>query len=483
MTEATFVFASASDRVLEVVSLLDALPRLGRGALEHFRLGWSTAAGHCVCVAHFPSRVPEATRARLEFWAWRVGGSVRFDGGGTATAPRPRAAQAALRSCDVVADEIAPGMMFGAVRRVLGRLLGPNPDLVRGRLVMKIPLGTPAAAGVEFHAKALRVFIPTPKAPPVGETINVEFTSREGESLAAEGVVTGLREAGEEGPGTPAGFLLGLISADERLEAVLQREALQWPEPRRAPRYPTLARVALRPEPPARDGAEQVVPLPPGPRTPSAVDYVENLSQAGAFVRTDAPVAPGTRVVLDLELPGGVQRIPGTVVRATGSGVGVRFEPEAGGDAAIGAALEVVAVQRRRALVVDDDGLARRMMGDALGERGFDVFTAADGQEGLRALIDLLLHLDVFIIDLHMPGLNGEGLIKVVREAGGERDLAILVMSGSVDDAVERRLRGAGADAVLPKSLGMAAIADAAVKIMLSRGPAEPADLRWTSAS
>ena len=38
----------------------------------------------------------------------------------------------------------------------------------------------------------------------------------------------------------------------------------------------------------------------------------------------------------------------------------------------------------RRALVVDDDALLRRMLGDALVARGFEVLTAPDAQEGIR---------------------------------------------------------------------------------------------------
>ena len=123
----------------------------------------------------------------------------------------------------------------------------------------------------------------------------------------------------------------------------------------------------------------------------------------------------------------------------------------------------------RTALVIDDDALARRMMGDALVAEGFDVFTASDGTEGMHSLLDLLLWLDLVVVDLHMPGLDGEQLLRMVREPGGERDLTIVVMSGFLEPEAHLRLSAAGADAVLPKAGGPATIASVAVLALLRR--------------
>jgi CheY-like chemotaxis protein len=201
-----------------------------------------------------------------------------------------------------------------------------------------------------------------------------------------------------------------------------------------------------------------------------AEDYVENLSQSGAFVRTTEPLLPDTRIQLRVEVPGGAEVVaPGIVVYRNDRGVGVLFDLDPPGEAAVAQALMHVTRCRRRALVVDDDLLARRMLGDALAERGFEVFAAADGVDGLRTLTDLLLGLDLLVTDLRMPGLGGEELLRLVRYAGGEQDLAIVVVSGMADADTERRLLAAGADGVLAKSKGAAALANAAERAVLRR--------------
>jgi uncharacterized protein (TIGR02266 family) len=296
-------------------------------------------------------------------------------------------------------------------------------------------------------------------------------------------VVTATRAAGEVGPGSPAGFVLGLAALDESLTEALDAHAgpLSSADRRRAPRYTVRARAKVSPRADASAGADapaRIARLTYSTLADFAEDYVENLSQGGAFVRTDDRLPAGTQVQLDLELPGGeVVTAPAVVVYGNDRGVGVRFELDDAGEATIGDALMHVTARRRRALVVDDDLLGRRMLGDALAERGFEVFAAADATDGLRSLIEQLLGLDLLVTDLRMPGLDGEQLLKVVRGPGGERDLAVVVVSGDVDAAVEQRLLAAGADAVLAKGQGGVAIADAAEKAVLRkrRPSAKPA--------
>lgn len=61
-----------------------------------------------------------------------------------------------------------------------------------------------------------------------------------------------------------------------------------------------------------------------------------NLSRGGAFVRTEEPLDPGRRVLVEIDLPGGRQleaigrvawskRVLGPPGRAPGSGVGIEF--------------------------------------------------------------------------------------------------------------------------------------------------------------
>jgi uncharacterized protein (TIGR02266 family) len=198
-----------------------------------------------------------------------------------------------------------------------------------------------------------------------------------------------------------------------------------------------------------------------------AADFVDNLSQGGAFVRTARPGEVGARLTLTMRLPGGDElTAPAVVVMRNEKGMGVRFELDDASQARLAAAIARISARPRRALVVDDDAVVRRMLQDALRQRGFDVLTAPDGSTGLTTLADEVLALDLLVTDVRMPNMDGEAFVRTIRHAGGESDLAIVVVTGLVEPGLEGRLEREGADAVLDKALGPELIAQAADAVL-----------------
>jgi CheY-like chemotaxis protein len=190
---------------------------------------------------------------------------------------------------------------------------------------------------------------------------------------------------------------------------------------------------------------------------------VENLSHGGAFVRCQKPQRVGTEVSLSFRLPNAeLLQARGVVAFANGEGMGVRFTLDPEAEQSLRVAIAHLSARPRRALVVDDDPLMCRMLADALGERGFEVMTAPDGQHGMRVLSEELLGLDLLLTDVFMPGMDGEAFVQTIRHSGGEADLAIVVVTGQIKQGLERRLAEAGADAVLEKGLGAELVAQAA---------------------
>lgn len=83
-------------------------------------------------------------------------------------------------------------------------------------------------------------------------------------------------------------------------------------------------------------------------------------------------------------------------------------------------------------LVVDDDGLSRELLTLLLAAEGHDVETAASGEEAVTRTASLLQATpDVLLTDVQMPGLAGDALARVLRDALGERRTLLLAMSGS----------------------------------------------------
>jgi two-component system, cell cycle sensor histidine kinase and response regulator CckA len=58
-------------------------------------------------------------------------------------------------------------------------------------------------------------------------------------------------------------------------------------------------------------------------------------------------------------------------------------------------------------LVVDDEDIIRRLLGEMLEELGFTVISARDGTEGLEIYSERWRDIDVVIVDMIMPGLSG----------------------------------------------------------------------------
>ncbi|WP_242342637.1 response regulator [Anaeromyxobacter terrae] len=132
--------------------------------------------------------------------------------------------------------------------------------------------------------------------------------------------------------------------------------------------------------------------------------------------------------------------------------------------------------RRPRALLLDDDANVLRLLGTALEARGFEVRAATDAATGLDQLLDELLELDVLVIDSELPGRDAVSFVHLVRHAGGERDLGIVVLAGGASRGLRDQLVALGADAVVDRALGPEAAAQAIADVAARR--AEPAPLR-----
>ena len=70
----------------------------------------------------------------------------------------------------------------------------------------------------------------------------------------------------------------------------------------------------------------------------------------------------------------------------------------------------------RTVLVVDDAGVVRRLSFRVLSEAGFRVFEAASAVEALEVLAMLRGHVDLVLVDVVMPEVNGVDLVRLIRE-------------------------------------------------------------------
>jgi CheY-like chemotaxis protein len=91
-------------------------------------------------------------------------------------------------------------------------------------------------------------------------------------------------------------------------------------------------------------------------------------------------------------------------------------------------------------LVVEDEFATAELLEAVLGERGYRVVTAANGLQGLQRLGEEPVP-DLIITDFMMPILDGDGLIRRVRQSEAHRHIPIIIMSAVPESTVRQRVQ------------------------------------------
>jgi two-component system chemotaxis response regulator CheY len=118
----------------------------------------------------------------------------------------------------------------------------------------------------------------------------------------------------------------------------------------------------------------------------------------------------------------------------------------------------VVESAKKRILVVDDANLVRLYYRDALERAGFEVDEALNGLEALEKL--LLGPVDLLIVDVNMPQMDGLTFLKRLRAQAGEvASIPALVTSTEAGAQDMAAAREAGANFYLVKPLAQETLA------------------------
>jgi CheY-like chemotaxis protein len=149
----------------------------------------------------------------------------------------------------------------------------------------------------------------------------------------------------------------------------------------------------------------------------------------GSDIRVESQVGKGSRFWFELEL----QVVESGTEPQNGFGV-IGYE---------GA--------RRKILVVDDVAENRAMMIDMLSLVGFDVSEAVSGEDGLEKA--LLIHPDLILMDLVMPGMDGLETTRRLRALPGLREVPVIAISANTTLNTQENNLTAGINAFLPKPI------------------------------
>jgi len=132
----------------------------------------------------------------------------------------------------------------------------------------------------------------------------------------------------------------------------------------------------------------------------------------------------------------------------------------------------IAAEAKARLLLVDDDPDCREMISRRLGRRGFEVETAASGEEGLERIHGG--NYDLILLDHNMPGMTGMELLRLLRATHSSMELPVVMLTAQSDSAHVVRALELGADDYLVKPVDLD-VAVARIRTQLSRRRAEAA--------
>ena len=92
-------------------------------------------------------------------------------------------------------------------------------------------------------------------------------------------------------------------------------------------------------------------------------------------------------------------------------------------------------------LIIDDEASIRESLSGILSDEGFQTLSAEDGPQGLALLEEE--PIDLVLLDIWMPGLDGLEVLKQIRESQAELPVIMISGHGTIETAVQATRMGA----------------------------------------
>ncbi len=108
----------------------------------------------------------------------------------------------------------------------------------------------------------------------------------------------------------------------------------------------------------------------------------------------------------------------------------------------------------RTIALIDDSKVMRSIIRKSILMSEFEVtrfLEASNGSDGLQILLENRGEVDLIITDLHMPGVSGFELLKMVQDTGHFTDVPIIVISTDSNENTQKQCRQYGVRGFLGK--------------------------------
>ncbi|MBP7118750.1 response regulator transcription factor [Candidatus Woesebacteria bacterium] len=105
---------------------------------------------------------------------------------------------------------------------------------------------------------------------------------------------------------------------------------------------------------------------------------------------------------------------------------------------------------KHKILIVEDDPLLTKMYTTKFITEGFDVDSAADGEEGLAKATTV--HPNFIVLDVMMPKLSGIDMLSRLRATEAGKDIPVIVLSNLSQEEEAKKALSLGAKEYLIKA-------------------------------
>jgi len=118
-----------------------------------------------------------------------------------------------------------------------------------------------------------------------------------------------------------------------------------------------------------------------------------------------------------------------------------------------------------RILIVDDQKGVRRLLEELFKKEGWDVQIAGDGKEAIHMVEELMPELDLILMDVKMPNMNGLEATRIIMERNF--NIPIIMMTAYGENEVVKQAVDAGAKKCISKPFDIMVLRDMVNNLML----------------
>jgi CheY-like chemotaxis protein len=119
-------------------------------------------------------------------------------------------------------------------------------------------------------------------------------------------------------------------------------------------------------------------------------------------------------------------------------------------------------------MLVDDEPVILKMEKEALKPLGITIIEASSGVEAIKKLANE--KPDVLFLDLVLPDMTGESIVKFVKSSETLKDVSVIVVTGREDTETIERCYRSGCDGYVTKPIEPDSIVEKALLALSEKG-------------